>query len=179
MPLYKYFPPTRGSVLESCSLRVTPFNELNDPFEAAPIFATPQQEFLEDRLRRLITEEISAKNPTIDPETKTALIEEKFNEHIGPFLAEAERRHHWENISYTMQHKISSQWGTICLSESADNLLMWSHYADGHTGFVLGFDENHHQFQGARPVIYTKTRPEIHQDKGENVEFYRSKYEAW
>ncbi|MBT6050080.1 MAG: DUF2971 domain-containing protein [Candidatus Scalindua sp.] len=29
--------------------------------------------------------------------------------------------------------------GVLCLSSSNDNMLMWSHYADNHQGFCLGF----------------------------------------
>ena len=31
--------------------------------------------------------------------------------------------------------------GILCLSEKRDDILMWSHYADGHTGFCLEFDK--------------------------------------
>lgn len=31
--------------------------------------------------------------------------------------------------------------GVICLSRKWDNILMWSHYANSHTGFCVGFDE--------------------------------------
>jgi hypothetical protein len=36
--------------------------------------------------------------------------------------------------------------GVFCLSEARDNILMWSHYADGHRGFCL-------QFQ-IKPALY-------------------------
>lgn len=36
-------------------------------------------------------------------------------------------------------HKNKNRVGVICLTESKENLLMWSHYADEHKGCVLGF----------------------------------------
>lgn len=30
--------------------------------------------------------------------------------------------------------------GVLCLSKVPDNILMWSHYSNGHQGYVLGFD---------------------------------------
>ena len=30
--------------------------------------------------------------------------------------------------------------GILCLAEDADNILMWSHYAENHTGFCVRFD---------------------------------------
>ena len=31
--------------------------------------------------------------------------------------------------------------GVICLTKEEDNYLMWSHYANSHTGFCIGFDD--------------------------------------
>lgn len=49
-----------------------------------------------------------------------------------------------------------------CFSEVVDSKLMWSHYADSHKGFVLGYDLRHHLNQPTDkmilPVIYSKER---------------------
>ncbi len=70
----------------------------------------------------------------------------------------------------------------LCLSESFDNILMWSHYADNHQGFVIGFDVSHPFFEfnestGTRKVQYCDIRPE---GLAENVidEIYY-KYSIW
>jgi hypothetical protein len=42
------------------------------------------------------------------------------------------------------------QWkkrGIACFSENNDNILMWSHYANGHQGFCLEFDTNFAPFK--------------------------------
>jgi len=61
--------------------------------------------------------------------------------------------------------------GVFCLSENPDSFLMWSHYADSHRGFIIGFDSEHEFFQKPRqdmnypeigflhPVEYSSTRP--------------------
>jgi hypothetical protein len=36
--------------------------------------------------------------------------------------------------------------GILSLSEVPDDLLMWTHYAANHSGFVLEFDDKHHWF---------------------------------
>jgi hypothetical protein len=50
--------------------------------------------------------------------------------------------------------------GIFCLTETADDHLMWVHYARNHTGFVLGFDAQAEFFRedGRRlaPVCYTE-----------------------
>ncbi len=37
-------------------------------------------------------------------------------------------------------NKNYEKFGVCCLTTIPDNLLMWSHYADGHKGFVIGYD---------------------------------------
>jgi len=61
--------------------------------------------------------------------------------------------------------------GILSLTRNPDNSLMWSHYTNNHTGFVIEFDENHIFFSprqegdgnlyGLTEVKYYKDRPEI------------------
>src|SRR6218665_1281944 len=48
--------------------------------------------------------------------------------------------------------------GILCLSERWDSILMWSHYADLHKGYCVGFHENKLRESGlfgkGGPVIY-------------------------
>jgi hypothetical protein len=37
-------------------------------------------------------------------------------------------------------YNLRSTTGIFCLTEEADDPLMWAHYAHNHTGFVIGFD---------------------------------------
>lgn len=76
----------------------------------------------------------------------------------------------------TLQQKISvaesvdegyAKLGMLCLSKPNDDILLWSHYADGHRGIALEFDE-----EGLRkwiddlngwlkPIDYTDNKPTI------------------
>jgi hypothetical protein len=51
----------------------------------------------------------------------------------------------------------------LCLTETNDNLLMWSHYAKHHTGVVVEFSkkESDTPLPLAKPVCYTKTLPKV------------------
>jgi len=56
----------------------------------------------------------------------------------------------------------------LCLSEVRDSLLMWSHYAEQHTGAVLKLDtrsDTAGYFATARPVIYEKELPTFEQPR--------------
>jgi hypothetical protein len=42
---------------------------------------------------------------------------------------------------------LDPQIGILSLAEPPDSTLMWSHYAESHSGFVVGFDSNHSYFR--------------------------------
>ena len=51
--------------------------------------------------------------------------------------------------------------GILSLSERRDDILMWSHYANGHRGLCLGFaaSDNDPFFARALPVVYSAAQP--------------------
>jgi len=63
--------------------------------------------------------------------------------------------------------EIADKFGVMCLSDQPNNALMWGHYAKGHLGFVIEFDEKHSFFNGTsesnipclRKVKYSKRKP--------------------
>jgi len=44
--------------------------------------------------------------------------------------------------------RIRKRLGIFCMTTKRDNILMWSHYADAHTGFCLGFTTQNSFFEG-------------------------------
>ena len=50
-----------------------------------------------------------------------------------------------------------------CLSEVPNSLLMWSHYADKHTGFCIEYDFSHIDeiINNIMPVMYSSTLPDL------------------
>jgi len=69
----------------------------------------------------------------------------------------------------------------ICsLSRDPANELMWSHYADGHKGVVIGIDPNHCNCE-RRPIIYDGihifTRPSL--PKMSAIEILSHKLTVW
>jgi hypothetical protein len=51
--------------------------------------------------------------------------------------------------------------GIACLTTKHDDMLMWSHYADGHRGFCLEFDGSKPPFAKAMEVRYADSIPRI------------------
>ena len=49
----------------------------------------------------------------------------------------------------------------LSLTESADDILMWSHYADSHRGVCLRFSTEIGFFKDAQQVVYQDERPVV------------------
>lgn len=56
---------------------------------------------------------------------------------------------------------IASAIGVACFTERYDDLLMWSHYADGHRGFCLAFATDSLPFSRALQVKYSPVVPRL------------------
>jgi hypothetical protein len=140
MILYKYFSPDRIDVLKNAELRFTQPEEFNDAFDSAPLF---------DRLgSKDAFKEISDESyPWASPELRDKILRDTLapeNAYIVNRLTRALMR---------------SGFGVLSLSESCDNVLMWSHYARSHEGFVIGFNADSGYFADANPVVYSSERP--------------------
>jgi hypothetical protein len=51
--------------------------------------------------------------------------------------------------------------GVACFSSKKDDILMWAHYADGHSGFCLEFDPSFYPFEKALEVKYRSSIPKM------------------
>lgn len=65
-----------------------------------------------------------------------------------------------ENIKTKLQDELDEH-GLLCLAERNDNLLMWSHYAGGHSGICLEFNTENIFFGGLGKVSYEKHLPKV------------------
>jgi hypothetical protein len=178
---FKYLEPDRCDVLENGSLRFTPFAELNDPFEAAPCATPPSEEHLRADFRERLRVDARNQSPTATDEEIEQVIAQRHEANFPRYLKEIKNEHHWDAFPERMQKKVSEEWGTLCLSKVEDNLLMWSHYCKGHTGFVVGFDRSHYQFRDARSVHYHKLRPtlKLQEPKPHGEDWYLTKSPDW
>jgi hypothetical protein len=75
--------------------------------------------------------------------------------------------------------------GILCFSRNWDNLLLWSHYGDSHTGVCLGFDiiENISEENCDIDVLYQPNRLKILKPEDVNLDLARrltcTKHECW
>jgi hypothetical protein len=72
-----------------------------------------------------------------------------------------------EKLGRDVMRLMNSKLGVLSLSRTPKSLLLWSHYTEGHTGFVIGFDESDPFFSmrdgdgnytKAHDVLYQKDR---------------------
>ena len=50
-----------------------------------------------------------------------------------------------------------AKYNIVSLSRTPDNMLMWSYYAEGHTGFVIRVEIPKHKKWFTKPVVYKET----------------------
>lgn len=154
--LYKYCNRRGTDILQHNRLKVTPFNQFNDPFELAPRM---RPDFSVEDARKAIASvefqrdlyEVSVARRQFNGSF------EQFSEVIGvvkdDLAANLSENYPKDAAEFRLHHldTISRDVGLICLSAVPDDILMWSHYTKGHSGFVLGFDTTNEFF--AQPTV--------------------------
>lgn len=159
--LYKY----RG-LKKDFHLRLLTQNEIyfsspqdfNDPFDCGivPNFRLlNSEEKIDQFVNRIV---ISAKNanPSLDVEKNRQVFKNRL---INDFDATI-------NIYQELDKKQQIEtYGIYSLSKHWDSILMWSHYAENHTGFCVGFKieklKEINEFSLGHPVEYNDKFPEI------------------
>lgn len=152
--LYKYLSPENARrVLSNGKLRFSPLIEFNDPFELStfPSASFDEMEF-GYQVCCSILEIIEAKEQIFGTNPICGLVrlyqEGRFG-NITPVLFAkwighkvAEKRIIRAPSPHTkvVHQRIAKIMGALCLSESYDQILMWSHYATNHQGIALGID---------------------------------------
>ncbi len=152
MKLYKYLPPSRIDVIRDCTIRFTQYGDFNDPFELNPNINKIAEE---DEIRKIIDrdlvkiiEEEYSKNPII-----SAFLSKKSFINLAQgrkeLLKDAVMGNEAQIVKLlpeVLQNTVNSLMGALSLSEINNHELMWSHYANEHKGYVIGFDSTHQFF---------------------------------
>lgn len=147
---------------ENQSLQIILDAFAKNPAEIAKLLA-PNQETLEIQKGISIITAVSAENRVTD---KIAKLAEITGDTDGRLKAELERvRRELEPVMEDTKRKINNLFAITCFSEKSDSVLMWSHYANKHTGFCVEYDLTKCGSLSAKlllfPVIYTDERATI------------------
>ena len=178
---YKYYSAeTALLVLENTSIKWSSPSEFNDPFdnqfrlileEVSPEShqALFKHIFFETEWPTSVLPQIAA-NSGVSIEQLQSLVIKALTEApaLKPFLdAEITNIMHNPDLLAKYQNELDqvmSDVSIFCVSESYDNILMWSHYANNHKGVVLSFSpirEVDSPLLMAKPVHYTEDIPQI------------------
>lgn len=131
--LYKY-----GSIDEyseflfaTPSVWFSPPVQLNDPFECRPYFTFEgnREQIIEAIIRQLRQRFPASGDDQIIAMATSLYLEDR---HRDPEKSEDLRKNLLQNFANNI--------GLYCLSSKPDDILMWSHYGSGHSGFCLKFE---------------------------------------
>lgn len=169
MLIYKYMPYDR--FFGNFKFRFTPAEDLNDPRELVPDIRLrdPEAYSRDIVVRNLQSTFLRAQiaNPDVEAEVLWTRILAAAEQHVTSFDAEDKAAEIFDMFMRVTNRHV----GVLSLSEDPLNELMWAHYANSHTGFVVGLDTESEFFQ-PKPgepkvcgelmnVIYTDTTPVV------------------
>ena len=143
--------------------------KLNDPFDCKTLFTFEGSDKVD--FWKFFYGMVRHKFPNYsEKETKKevdSLIQQKLHNDPQKRKAQIET---WLKILLSENAKL----GMLCLTRKRDDILMWSHYADGHTGFCLEFDkECLKSWNFCAPVRYRKSYPTFKESVNYPHELYR------
>lgn len=124
---YKYLPFNNGSRKIICdgTIKYSSPLDFNDPFDCRPIYCKVNRDDIELSRPDLIKEVGRRRNWS---PAKIIKNRKKISAEISNFVSSEEY----------IDEKLA-QLGVLCLTTDPKNILMWSHYADCHKGFVIAF----------------------------------------
>lgn len=152
--------------------------KFNDPYDFAPNF----------RLSRPSKEELFKCNEILQQQNPndTLTLDSKYHGHEGyEMLCDQIVMDMKWHLKKSIKRS-SEKAGVSCFSESNDNILMWSHYADYHKGICLEFDTKETPFSKVTKVDYVTEFPQvnplfIHEENDIDiyVELLKTKFIDW
>ncbi len=108
--------------------------QFNDPFDATLPFKYDEKELTEDNIFKKYYSVIQRKNLEWKEEQIHQLAYEE--QRKGHIKDDRQQERFEENITKQIHETI----GIVSLTTTPENILMWSHYANSHTGFCIGLD---------------------------------------
>ena len=135
--LYKYRDINNDShkrLLFNHEIYFTSASKFNDPFDANLPFKYKEEQLTEENIFLKYYSILKIQNPNwTDPEIHKVAYEAQRKGLMKDEL-------HQEKFNENIIKDIHSNFGIVSLSKIPNNMLMWSHYANCHTGFCVGID---------------------------------------
>lgn len=165
--LYKY-QSYSTQTLDNLKNRLIWFSKpsrFNDPFDCSIIYLVEDmkdediQDMYDDLKKQYIKS--SSQNEQIMADFSGDKPSALFRERLAGFLT--------SNFKKVVNNQLG-QAGIACFSENVNNILMWSHYADGHRGLCLEFDCRYEPFRSAVAVQYSDKLPTLYKPEDDSTD---------
>lgn len=159
---YKYCEKVRTEFFDDLKVRFSQLSVLNDPYESVGMVDSSA---FAEQLRRNEHQKFDKLWASIPidkrrPDHAQALIEKKAatDDLIAEILSPNETGRRLKQI-------FDQTAGVFCVTISPHNLLMWSHYASNHLGYVIGMDADHPFFTTRHSGIAPGIKKVSYQEK--------------
>jgi hypothetical protein len=140
MHLHKYITIGTLKKIIGGSIRFTQPGAFNDPFELVPELHAPKTD----------NKDISISFDLQAPRRKPP-VGELPDDFRSEFCSDLNSR--------KIVQELNNSIGILCLSQTYNSLLMWSHYADEYRGAIVTFNKEHDFFKGLIEIDYRENRP--------------------
>jgi hypothetical protein len=158
LELFKYLPPERIDVLENIKIRFTQAYALNDPFESFPAIVQKDRAWYKRQFLKRIENEAN-QYAFRNKVKRKQYIRARKKEFENFYQCYTDEKWLFEQAQSVIRLDSVVQ-GYLSLSATNKSILMWSHYAQNHEGFVIGFRREHEYFNyGLMKVKYKDKRP--------------------
>ncbi|SFP33500.1 Protein of unknown function [Variovorax sp. OK605] len=162
--LFKYFGPGGTRFFANWLVRFSQPAALNDPFEFSPhvrSWGTPDEEAVQagEVWERRMEDAYGLQKPEFQrsvPFDAFLVARRRFK--AAEVLEELARVRStaYPEMAAGITEMANAGVGALCLTENADNLLMWSHYSESHTGFLIELDTSDPFFTAIAPPAHVK-----------------------
>jgi hypothetical protein len=135
--LYKYRnwkQPFHNRILTHNEIFLSSANHFNDPFDSSLPFRYEKKLLTKDNIINKLIEVAKFSFPSLTDDELFRMAIDRYNS--VDFHSEA----YWIDAEENIRIHIKNNFGICSLTSQNDNLLMWSHYANSHTGFCIGLD---------------------------------------
>jgi hypothetical protein len=138
--LYRYLPMDEYTIciFRDNKLHFRNPNKFNDPFDCRALLTSERDLSEEEYAKFLMTCERDSKRREL-----TCGEKESCKRDAREQFGNTDKKRLMSRINDIIKEELPksiSEFRVLCLSENYNDILMWSHYADGHGGLVLQFD---------------------------------------
>ncbi|MBN8678106.1 MAG: DUF2971 domain-containing protein [Chitinophagales bacterium] len=136
--LYKYRvweDPYQKRILTHNELYFASADQFNDPFDASLPMRYDKAELTKENIIKKLV--LLGRNKWTDISEDELLKRAEHRYKTGGFDTDE----YWRNFHAKFKEDTNKMFGICSLTSKNDNLLMWSHYANSHKGFCIGFDK--------------------------------------